>query len=870
MHSTPQNDPQQILRAVKLLFSEKSVVELRCLKGKGATGGYFNDHNKLAEAAGRICEGNVYITLNNVNSALLARRANRLGIADKTTSDADILRRRWLLVDCDCQRPSGISASDLEHEAAIKKAKKIGHAIVALAWPAPILADSGNGAHLLFRIDLPNDAVSAKLVQRVLRQLAVNFDDDDDCSPCVKVDQSVFNASRICKLYGTVARKGDHTLDRPWRLSRILFTPDDIRVVTREQLEVYAGTEPPPPEPRQTFHANGKFNLREFVGKHLKVRQEGSYNGNGAIYRWKLETCPLCGESDKSAVVLQFSDGRIGYRCHHNRCCGKDWQALREHFDPGYREKISQPKAASPKAIAKVKAKKPAEIIGARPFPIDALPQVVANYVRAASTAIGCDPGFIALPLLACLARAVGNKRAIRLKQTWMELPIIWCAIIGKSGTHKTPALNMAMRFLASRQAEAIADYEVANADYEQAKALYDRAYSAWKQTKKKSEEPPPSSPKEPVCQRFFTTDITIEALAERLAAQFDGLLVTRDELAGWLGGIAEYKGGKGSDLGHWLAMWSGAPLIVDRKTGAKKFLHVPRAAVSIVGGIQPGVLQRAIGREHLQDGLCARLLMAMPEPRPVIWSEAVVDPAIEEALGETFDRFLALDPAVDEEGNPAPYALSLTPEAKEVWKDYFNRHRAELVDLDDDLAAAWSKLEAYTARFALIFQLAESDSEVDEISMQSAIQLSDWFGHEAKRVYGLFHEDDDDRETRELITWIQRHGRSVTARDLTRGPRQFRSDPEAAEAALAALVAEGCGHWEGVPSAPQGGKPTRRFILGNGGDGDRTSITPVYEEVSSPSPVSPLSKNGELPDGDCRLNGEAGHRANDTGGEVQ
>jgi hypothetical protein len=60
---------------------------------------------------------------------------------------------------------------------------------------------------------------------------------------------------------------------------------------------------------------------------------------------------------------------------------------------------------------------------------------------------------------------------------------------------------------------------------------------------------------------------VTIEALAALLAVQFAGLLVLRDEL----GGIAEYKGGKGSDLGHWLASWSRVPLTVDRKTGAQR-----------------------------------------------------------------------------------------------------------------------------------------------------------------------------------------------------------------------------------------------------------------------------------------------------------
>ena len=90
---------------------------------------------------------------------------------------------------------------------------------------------------------------------------------------------------------------------------------------------------------------------------------------------------------------------------------------------------------------------------------------------------------------------------------------------------------------------------------------------------------------------------------------------------------------------------------------------------------------------------------------------------------------------------------MPLSDEAKRLWIEYFNRHRAELADLDDDLAAAWSKLEAYAARFALIFQLCSwaagephaSDEQVDEAAMVSGIALSDWFGGEAKRVYGLF-----------------------------------------------------------------------------------------------------------------------------------
>ncbi len=444
------------------------------------------------------------------------------------------------------------------------------------------------------------------------------------------------------------------------------------------------------------------------------------------------------------------------------------------------------------------------------PFPTHTLPGPVGDYVLAAATAIGCDPSFVAMPLLASLARAVGNKRVVRLKRTWSEPAIIWAAIIGKSGTHKTPAMQAAMMFLERLQAKSIAAHAESMEGHEQSLAQYDRDLATWK--KNKSSDLPPWKPEEPACNRFVTSDCTIEALAALLDSQFDGLLVSRDELAGWLNGIAEYKGGSGSDLGHWLAMWSAAPLTVDRKTGAKRMLHVPCASVSLVGGIQPGTLRAALGKEHMQDGLCARLLMAMPKSKPVVWTDDTIDQATEERMSSVFDRLLELEPAANAEGEPEPFPLDLTPQAKEIWVEYFNRHRAELADLDDDLAAAWSKLEAYTARFALIFQLCDCahDDKIDEVAMGAAIELSDWFGSEAKRVYGLFVESKEDVEQRELIELIERKGGRLTARELQQGSRKYKKSADA-EAALSGLVKAGIGRWEIVETS---GRQRREFVL--------------------------------------------------------
>jgi hypothetical protein len=218
-------DTGAIARFLDLVSAPGQVVELRLLKvqpsGSPCTmSGYFNDYEKLAaEAAKRSAAAQgAYITINPVNPDLLARSANRLQVAGKDSSltrDADITVRAWLPIDLDPVRPRGISSTDEEHELAIKRARQIRDALHTEGWPDPILADSGNGGHLLYKINRPVD--DGDVVKKCLEALALRFDDDR-----VKVDQAVFNPARIWKLYGTLSRKGDSLPDRPHRLARIL------------------------------------------------------------------------------------------------------------------------------------------------------------------------------------------------------------------------------------------------------------------------------------------------------------------------------------------------------------------------------------------------------------------------------------------------------------------------------------------------------------------------------------------------------------------------------------------------------------------------------------------------------------------------
>jgi hypothetical protein len=365
------------------------------------------------------------------------------------------------------------------------------------------------------------------------------------------------------------------------------------------------------------------------------------------------------------------------------------------------------------------------------------------------------------------------------------------------------------------RHAEAMREYE---ADL----ARYEKALGEWKRDKKAADDPP-EKPEAPQAERFVVSDTTVEALAPLLLANPRGLLLARDELAGWIGSFDRYAGGKGgADAAHWLSMHNGESIVVDRKTGNPRTIFVPQASVCVCGGIQPTILHRALGIEHRESGLAARLLMACPPRRAKLWTEADIDPAAEEEIARLVDRLYELQPAVGDQGELRAVVIGLTADAKTAWKAYYNAHAQEQADLSGELSAAWSKLEEYAARLALVIHFSRwaaddptlaSVDAVDPGSMGAGVQLATWFKGEARRVYALMGESDDDRDQRRLVEWIQRKGGSATAREVQMGCRWLR-EAGAAEAALGQLVKDGFGRWHDAPPGPRGGRPLRVFRL--------------------------------------------------------
>lgn len=183
----------------------------------------------------------IYYSLNPVSPSCLDRAKNCLKPVSQAASAKipDIQHRRLMLIDIDPVREPDCSATIEEKEVAYRLGRTVSKDLRKAGWPKPIVVDSGNGFHLLYRVDLPVD--DEELIRNCLKALAGKYDCEE-----VKIDTGVFDAPRIAKLPGTKACKGISSSERPHRMSGAFKLPEKLEIVDREFLEELASSAPKP------------------------------------------------------------------------------------------------------------------------------------------------------------------------------------------------------------------------------------------------------------------------------------------------------------------------------------------------------------------------------------------------------------------------------------------------------------------------------------------------------------------------------------------------------------------------------------------------------------------------------------------------
>lgn len=325
----------EIRKAIVALHPDSELFEVRLIAGKWNASGYFTDAETLIQQLRKYEDKpnvNVYITLQVIEDGCYSRKQHNKLIEKptETTSDNNIIGYRWLMIDLDPKRASGISSTDAELEAAKTKANEIYKFMRHAGWNKPLIAISGNGVHLLYRIELRAEKDRTKKIESALKALDMLFSDGQ-----IEVDTTTFNPSRICKLYGTKACKGANTVERPHRMSYIHSMPDESKpndITLLDKLASILPQEPEKPQRYNSYNPNG-FQLEDWIVQHdIQVKERLQWGGGT---KWVLKECPFNSEhKGKDAAIIQTADGKICFHCFHNSCADNHWKELRLKFEP--------------------------------------------------------------------------------------------------------------------------------------------------------------------------------------------------------------------------------------------------------------------------------------------------------------------------------------------------------------------------------------------------------------------------------------------------------------------------------------------------------------------------------------------------------
>jgi hypothetical protein len=440
-------------------------------------------------------------------------------------------------------------------------------------------------------------------------------------------------------------------------------------------------------------------------------------------------------------------------------------------------------------------------------LPLDVFGPTWAPWIRTAAAAASCPGDYVAAALLVAAAGSIGNARWGSPWRGWREPPILNVGAVGLPSSGKSPGQAVVTNAYRDFERDLGVNHPETRREWEAAKRAAKLRRAAWEQEVKAAvdagESPPPmpadgEEPPKPERPRLFTTDATSEALAALLAGNPRGLVLIRDELAGWIGQMDKYGAGNGgSDRAFWLEAYDGRGFTVDRVKYGGDAVYIPHLSVSVLGSIQPDRLASLLLAGD-DDGMAARFLYLWPERVPPRRPRSVPDGDL---LPAAFRRLRSLQMTKADDGSLRPVVLRMTEAASERLQA-FREQVAEKEQAAEGLYLSWlGKSPGRAVRLALILELlwwagdpnAPEPAEIGEAATLAARALLDgYLIPMAVRTFGEAALPLPERDAAALARWIVRQHpvpEVVNARELRIKAALPTRQPERYDLALAELV---------------------------------------------------------------------------------
>jgi hypothetical protein len=451
-----------------------------------------------------------------------------------------------------------------------------------------------------------------------------------------------------------------------------------------------------------------------------------------------------------------------------------------------------------------------------KPFPREVFPDSLAEYIQQAAASVDCDESMIAVPMLPVIAAAVGSSTRLAVKPDWIVPSILWTCTVAKSGSAKSPAMKLAVRFLRKVQDRFDQEHELAAESHRPEALRHEAALKSWKSDGCIGDMP--SEPVVPVHRRVLTTDGTLAGLADMLSRDPSGKLFFADELAGWLVGMSKFNTA-GDDSNSWNELYDGQSFWHDRKVA--KSLRVRFPALSVCGGLQPERLFTTFSRDNLESGLAARVLFFRPPARERKLTDISVPVELVDQVANRLEALAERQPSTAGTLTWEPDLVGLERSAFAEFRVWHDRVQKELARTEGAFNSALAKLTGTALRVALVLfcyrypNAVQTGREVDAAAIRAGMTVADWFANEAARMYQASELGVDDRLATEVVEVLQSFG-PMTIRDMQHRKRVLRDQPaDQLEKIVAALVPTVLG----MEVVNTGGRPSVVYSLKAGNE---------------------------------------------------
>ncbi len=647
----------------------------------------------------------VYHNLHLLKESL--RKDPRFGVIKQVShriNSNDVEKYSWLMVDADPIRQSGTNSTLEEWRASTDKLNEVNDELIELGFPPPtIMLSSGNGFHLYYPVDLPNNEKTKNLVKCFLGYLSRMHTDNQ-----VDIDTANIDAARLAKLPGTLVRKGPATDERPHRRARLYLPKEGEQYagdkITEEQLEqltqIYEMMGENSSSEKMTSHP-ASFDLdRQMEDAWYCIREararglsfENNYNA------WLKPAMGIIGTFGEEGLPLLHAFNEL-------------WPDARPFRD----EKIIE-WARNARARIRSLYRFFAEH-GIKPptpechLPIDGLAPEMRSIVEDVAGAHQCPPEYVIGSMFAAVAGVAGKKFSI-INGPHTNYAQLWLCTIALPGDGKTPQMSDIMRPVIELDAEIERRYEM--------------ELRQWEQGDK-------SSPR-PVCAAYVISDITPEGRDMALAENPNGTIMFADEISQMLADFGRYN--KSGEVERWLTISTNGLLKIKRKT--QRTIIVNPAVCSVFGGTQPETFTRVFGNpEFANRGFYGRWLWIMADPikRTYKANRAVSDDTAEK--WRTIIRGIAAHPGMT-------YILSEGADAIfGDWWDAIEARRAT-ADKSDPMREVYGKMHMHALRWALITQLLSGNADNGEITaevMEYTLKCMEYFMATARSTVELLQK---------------------------------------------------------------------------------------------------------------------------------